>query len=207
MIDKGAFLISGTRRIGLARLGLAAGLVNIFTMDERYTYEASCKRLQAMEIIDRGEIPLLPETMPSHDDEGPLGVSFFRSLLQSGDLSNMTLPRTYFGRSEIRHIAFRNCDLSESRACWNDFLFVNFSGAILTGMDFRASILKSVNFEAADLTNADFRHCDLEKCKFGRAIMSGVKMPDRFKSAFKWTKRQLNDIEWCLNAGEEPPGG
>jgi hypothetical protein len=41
--------------------------------------------------------PFVPPQMPNHDDT-ELGFSFFRQLLQDADYSNLTLPRTYFGR-------------------------------------------------------------------------------------------------------------
>src|SRR5947209_2717506 len=62
--------------------------------------------------------PFVPTRMPSIDDDEPLGFSYFRSRLGDADNSNLTLPRTYFGRSLLHRVSFANTDLSESRMCW-----------------------------------------------------------------------------------------
>jgi len=71
----------------------------------------------------------LSERAPRHDDE-QLGVSFFRTRLADVTLDGLTLPRTFFGRSEIRGVSFPVTDLSESTANWNDFIDVDFSPPI-----------------------------------------------------------------------------
>ncbi len=71
-------------------------------------------------------------------------------------LENLILPRTYFGRSEIRSISFQNTDLIESTLCWNDFIKVNFTNTDLSGADLRASIFKRVAFVQANLRKATF---------------------------------------------------
>ncbi len=85
---------------------------------------ASCRVLQDQQIIDEGEIPPLPQQPPRHDDEEPPGVNFFRTQLADAALEHLTLPRTFFCRSEIRDVSFQDsADLSESTANWNpDFL-------------------------------------------------------------------------------------
>lgn len=79
----------------------------------RLDYQASCRKLSAY-LGD--EVPPLPAALPRYDDR-VLGVSFFKTRVVDDDFSNLTLPRTFFGRSEIRDVAFRNTDLRESNLC------------------------------------------------------------------------------------------
>jgi len=71
----------------------------------RLSYEDSCRALQSRKIIDPGDIPPLPPRPPRYDDE-VLGVSFFRTELADTKLEHLTLPHTFFGRSEIRGSRF-----------------------------------------------------------------------------------------------------
>ena len=97
------------------------------------SYSESCQRLQKY-YLGEGAIPPLPDHLPRTDDEGPPGVSFFRTFVGGGDdLSDLFLPHTFFGRSEISGVAFCNTDFTESHLCWNDFLDVDFTDAVLAG--------------------------------------------------------------------------
>src|ERR1043165_7637704 len=88
--------------------------------NQRLSYEESCRRLQR-DYLGKGAIPPLLDRLPRPDDEAPLGVSFFRTFVGEGDdLSNLFLPHTFFGRSEINNAFFRNTDFTESNLCWND---------------------------------------------------------------------------------------
>lgn len=94
----------------------------------RRSYEESVRLLQRLGYPDAGAdgvIPPIPDHRPQCDDEAPLGVSFFRTFvgqdIEQGDedvshrdLENLTLPRTFFGKSNVQHVSFRNTDLSES---------------------------------------------------------------------------------------------
>ncbi len=104
--------------------------------------EASFRKLAA---YLGGEVPPIPAALPRVDDR-VLGVSFFKTRVIDDDFSNLTLPRTFFGRSEIRDVDFRNTDLRESNLCWNDFISVDFSDAVLTNSDLRSSIFEHVSF-------------------------------------------------------------
>ena len=87
----------------------------------RFTYEESCRILQRLGFLDVGAdgvIPPMPDHRPQCDDEGPLGVCFFRTFVGEGDLENLTLPRTFFGRSEIGPVSFKNTDLSNATLCF-----------------------------------------------------------------------------------------
>lgn len=92
-------------------------------MDQRISYEESCRRLQEREHFPEKAVPPMPPHFPTSQDEEPLGISFFRTLLGEDepgvieDMANMTLPRTFFGRSEVRQVSFEDTDLSESCLC------------------------------------------------------------------------------------------
>src|ERR1700691_4388161 len=112
----------------------------------RRSYEESCRVLLQLGYPDAGAdgaTPPIPDHGPPFDDEAPMGVSFFRTFVgqdiehgvedvRDGDLENLTL-RTFFGRSHIHHVSFKNTDLSESAMCWNDFNEVNFTDTDLSG--------------------------------------------------------------------------
>src|SRR3954453_16599674 len=125
-------------------------------MPDRASYTESCRVLQRKELLESAGLPPLPDRPPRHDDE-QLGVSFFRTRLADVALDGLTLPRTFFGRSEIRSVSFRGTDLSESTANWNDFIDVDFSCADLSRGDLRASVFERVNFSGASLRDADLR--------------------------------------------------
>lgn len=172
----------------------------------RLSYRDSCVRLQ-QDYIDAESIPTLPDHLPRHDDEGPLGVSFFRTFVGEGDdLSNLTLPRTYFARSEIRDALFRNTDFTESHLCWNDFTDVDFTDALLIRSDLRASLFTRVNFNAADLTGADIRHSSFLECDFTDAQMAGVVITGEQSLALPLSDKQRAEIT-TADLGLEPGGG
>lgn len=175
-------------------------------MSQRLSYEESCRALQRAQIIDEGEIPPLPERSPRYDDE-VLGVNFFRTAVAEAKLENLTLPRTYFGRSEIRATSFQNTDLSESTANWNDFIDVSFESADLSRCDFRASLLERVSFVEATLTEADFRCCGFKGCDFSGADLTGAKLTKKAGAALRLSPDQQQVIDWQIEDGDEPDGG
>ena len=149
--------------------------------------------------------PFVPEAMPSHDDD-ELGLSFFKSRLRAADYSNLTLPRTFFGRSEVIRVSFASCDLSGSRMCWNDFEDCDFSGADLTGSDLRASLFKRCRFAGAILRDVDLRQSSFEDCDFSEAEMQGaVSQKDRLATHLSLEQREV--MIWTSNEGPVPPGG
>ena len=171
----------------------------------RLTYEESCRRLALY--LD-GRVPPQVDHLPRHDDE-VIGVSFFRTFVGEGDdLSNLFIPRTFFGRSEINDAAFRNTDLTESNLCWNDFIDVDFSDAVLAGSDLRASGFERVKFVRADLRRADLRRSHFVDCDFDGALMAGAKLTyDQEELVMMLSETQIEEIEWCKGPGEEPDGG
>lgn len=176
----------------------------------RLSYEESCRVLQKLGFLDAGAdgaIPPMPDHLPQCDDEEPLGVSFFRTFVGEGDLENLTLPRTFFGRSEIGPLSFKNTDLSESNLCWNDFNEVSFEDADLSGSDLRASVYNSVKFVRTNLRHADLRLSTFDSCDFTNAELQGAKLTREQAEDLGLTDEQRNVIDWQETEGDEPPGG
>lgn len=172
----------------------------------RASYEDSVRRLQK-DYLEPGDIPPMPERMPRHDDE-QLGVSFFRTFVGEHDnLSNLTLPRTYFGRSEVNDALFCNTDLTESRLCWNDFIDVDFSDAVLARCDLRASSFTRVKFNRADLRGADLRRSSFEDCSFEDAILDRAILTRAQADLLKLNDAQHQVIAFTNDDGPEPDGG
>ncbi len=171
---------------------------------KRLSYEESCERFKPDYI---SETPPLPDRMPRFDDEEP-GLSFFRTFVGDGDdFSDLTIPRTYFGRSEVNDASFRNTDLSQSCMCWNDFVNVDFTGADLSGADLRGSAYKSVRFSAANLQGADLRHSSFEECDFQGADLTQAILARSQKKFLALTPEQNKVIDWRWSPGPEPDGG
>src|SRR5262249_50517774 len=138
----------------------------------RLGYDDSIRRLRELGFLGVDEQPSMPDHVPQPEDGEPLGLSFFRTFVGEGaDLSNLTIPRTFFGRSEVSNASFANTDLSESNLRWNDFIDVDFTEAILSRADFRASNYTRVNFARADMRGTDMRRADFEECVFDGAAM------------------------------------
>ena len=135
---------------------------------------------------DADGAPFVPPAMPNHDDD-ELGFSFYKEGLEDGELCDLTLPRTFFGRSLIERVAFVNTDLSQSRMCWNDFLGCDFSHADLAGADLRASRFVDCRFVGSVLRDADLRGAEFTNCDFTDADMTGATAVE--------------------DPGPEPPGG
>lgn len=173
----------------------------------RLSYEESCRRLQKAGHLDEGPLPPLPDRLPQYDDPEPLGVNFFRTRLENDRLEDMTLPRTFFGRSEVVGVSFRNTDLSQSNLCWNDFIDVDFSSASLESSDLRASTFSKVRFDHADLSRADLRRSTFEKCTFAGAGLAGAVAHERQKQELALSEAQIQQVAWTNDDGEEPDGG
>ncbi|HEX9047411.1 MAG TPA: pentapeptide repeat-containing protein [Verrucomicrobiae bacterium] len=175
-------------------------------MPSRLSYEESCRMLQSQQLLEAGALPPLPAHPPRSDDELP-GVSFFRTQLANAKLEHLTLPRTFFGRSEIRDSAFRNCDLSESTANWNDFINVDFSASDLSRSDLRACVFERVRFTGALLAGADFRYCGFKGCDFTNADLTEAKLTRKVGAALRLSPEQQSVIDWQTEDGDEPAGG
>lgn len=197
----------------------------------RISYEESCRLLKRLGCLPGGSydgaIPPLPPRRPQFDDDLSHGVRFFRTWVGSGrpfglqpsgpedegggigehDLENLTLPRTFFGRSEISRVSFQNTELSESTLCWNDFIEVNFTDADLSGCDLRASTYTRIPFVRVNLRDADLRHSTFEECDFTDADLRGAKLIHAQGEILPLSAEQKQVIDWQESEGEEPPGG
>ena len=173
---------------------------------KRMTYEESYRELQNLQLLDAGEIPTLLQRPPRHDDE-ELGVSFFRTSLADAKLEKLTLPWTFFGRSEIRAASFKGTDLTGSVANWNDFIDVDFTEANLSNADLRANLFERVRFTGASLVGADLRYCGIKQCDFTGADLTDVKLTRKVGTALKLSQEQQYSIDWQEDDGEEPEGG
>ncbi len=173
---------------------------------ERLSYEESYRFLQREGWEGAGEVPPLPERPPNYFDE-VLGLSFFRTYVEDGKMENLTIPRTYFSRSEVRRTSFAGTDLTESVANWNDFEEVDFSRADLTRFDLRASVFRRVRFESAILYDADLRWCHFEECIFEGANLAGARITRETGLGLGLSMVQLEQVDWQEEDGEEPDGG
>jgi BTB/POZ domain-containing protein KCTD9 len=172
----------------------------------RLSYEASCRRLQERGYLDAGNAPPLLQRRPRFDDEEPR-VSFFRTFVGEGDLEDLTLPCTFFGRSQVGPISFARSDLSRSTMCWNDFTSVDFTECDLSGSDLRAAVFDRVKFTRANLRDADLRGSSFSNCDFTDADMTAAKLTRKQGKALILSQSQRDQIEWCWVDGEEPGGG
>ena len=175
-------------------------------MPDRKSYKESCQFLKDQQLLDGNTLPELPVRAPHYDDER-LGVSFFRTRLADVRLEHLTLPRTFFGRSEIRGVSFHGTDLSQSTGCWNDFVDVDFSDADLSGVDLRGSILQRVSFRGARLDRADLRRTSFSGCTFTDADLTGAKLNRSLLWFFRLTSAQRRSVDWQSGPGPEPEGG
>lgn len=188
---------------------VAAALVVTYLLGsrtKRLPYEESCAVLQEAGLLDAGDVPPLREGVPRFDDS-VRGVEFFRTKIADANLENLTLPRTFFGRSEMRAVSFRGTDLGESSMCWNDFIDVDFSGACLGQSDMRASIFERVVFDRADLTSADLRHSTFIDCSWDGATLTGAKLTTSAAGALTLSPDQRGQLDLQESEGPEPAGG
>lgn len=150
--------------------------------------------------------PAILERMPSYDDEGDR-LSFFKTRVEGDKLDHLTIPRTFFARSEMVRVGFQDTDLHESRMCWNDWTKCNFTGADLTGCDMRASVFVRCKFVKAVLLGADMRRCTFDRCDFAGAQLAGAQLSRAQAEQLDLSGQQWNDISWQQDDGPEPPGG
>ncbi len=177
------------------------------TLDQTWQYLESMG--QEMPRLTDGA-PHLPSRMPNFDDEDAVNATFFRSGWEGTDLSELTLPRTYFGRSSFQDVSFRGSELVESRMCWNDFIRCDFSEADLSRCDMRAVRFEACIFRGADLSGADLRRSSFDACILEGAKLAGA-IAHRHSAAEDLvpllTKAQREEVRWVMELGDEPPGG
>lgn len=174
--------------------------------ESRFSLEETCQRLRELDLIEAGTTIQVPDHPPRFDEDST-GLSFFRTQLEGVDLGGLSLPRTFFGRSEIREVSFRGSDLSESVAHWNDFVEVDFRDADLTRVDFRASTFQQVDFRLAVLREADLRHATFSDCSFAGALLEGARVARECMESLTLSSVQRQGLHTCADPGPEPPGG
>lgn len=154
-----------------------------------------------------GEVAVLPGRMPHPLDEGPQGISFFRTVVSDDVLKHLTMPRSLFCRSAIEDVLFVDTDLSESWMCWNDFTCVDFTDADLSGCDMRASDFHDVRFLRTRLDGADLRHSLFTRVLFKDASLRGTHLTHAQGKTLRLSPTQIAEIAWHEEDGEEPEGG
>ena len=127
-------------------------------------------------------------------------------MLAGAKLEHLTLPRTFFGRSEISNTSFKDTVLTESTAHWNDFIGVNFGAADLSRSDLRACVFERVRFTGASLVGADFRYCGFKNCIFTNADVADAKFTRKAGMVLKFSEEQMSVIDWQADDGDEPEG-
>ena len=172
----------------------------------RLSYQDSYTLLQQLFYLNSGAIAPVPDHRPRFDDTAPMGVRFFRTMVEEGKLENLTLPRTYIARSEVCPVSFMNTDLSESTMCWNNFTGVNFTDADLSDCDLRASLFRDTSFVRATLRNADLRRSRFTACDFTDADMLGAKLTRNQGEQLNLSEQQKAAVDWQDSDGEQPPG-
>lgn len=175
-------------------------------MTDRLSYEDSFRFLQREGWEKEGPVLPMPSAPPRYDDD-VLGLSFFRTLVSEAKFDRLTLPRIYFGRSEISRSSFVGADLTESVANWNDFEDVDFSSADLTRLDFRGCMLRRIKFNDAILCEVDLRCCGFENCSFRGADMTRAKLTREAGASLDLSETQKQVIDWQEEDGPEPDGG
>jgi uncharacterized protein YjbI with pentapeptide repeats len=176
-------------------------------MPHRLDRQQTEERLKALGLIEADDSFVIPDRMPAYDDEDLSGLRFFRTLLSKVDLSNLYLPRTSFGRSQIEDVKFTNADLSESNLNWNDLARVDFGHADLSRADLRGSIFKDVRFDSAKLHGVDLRRSTFARCSFQNASMVGAILTRQQGAELPLTEDQHKQVDWRTDDGREPPGG
>lgn len=147
-----------------------------------------------------------PRRRPRHDDD-PYGPSLFKTEVADAALESLTLPGTFIGRSELRKVSLRNCDLHLATWCWNDFIDCDWSGSDLTDSDLRASVFSGCRFTNARLRGCDFRRSGFENCDFGGADLDGAVATRDQAASLNLSKEQSAKLRRTDDTGEEPAGG
>jgi uncharacterized protein YjbI with pentapeptide repeats len=104
-------------------------------------------------------------------------------------------------RSVLQH-GFDAVDL-----CWNDFIDVDFSHAVLAACDLRSSLFERVKFVGADLRAADLRRSSFEACTFVDANMQGAILTRGQDAQISLSRQQRIAINWRDDEGPEPDSG
>ena len=172
----------------------------------RLTYEESCRALQRLGHLQEGAIPPLPDHRPRYDDEGPLGVNFFRTSVRDGDIENMTLPRTFFGRSDIGPLSFKT-RIVRIYAVLERFQQGGLHGC--QSLQKRPPCLAVLQgaFRQNRSPKCRLRQLTFAECDFTDAEMRGARLTHRQGRVIVLSTQQREAIDWQESDGSPPGGG
>lgn len=168
----------------------------------RSYHESFAVLTEAVEIV--GE-PRPVVTRPPRADDLEFGPSIFRTLVEGVDLSDLTLPGLYVGRSELRAVFLAGSDLRLATFNWNDVSACSFYRCDLSGADLRACNFERCAFTQADLTQADLRHSSFRDCDFTGARLGGTLLLPNQRALLLLSTEQEAVIAWSDDS--EPTGG
>jgi hypothetical protein len=152
---------------------------------------------------DKRGRPIIPKRSAGSYNSGPC-LGFYRTRVYAEDFHNLTMPRTFFARTELERVLFRGSDLSASFMCWDDWLDCDFTEADLSGADMRASLYINCTFAHANLTGADLRSSSFVDCAFTNAQMQGSKMTKAQAADMLLSDAQRAEIVWKRTDGPAP---
>lgn len=174
-------------------------------MTKRRGYQESFDRAKSKESLQGRPKPEV-QSPPRHDADDP-GPHYFKAELIKADLSGLTLPGLFAGRSDFRGVTFAGSDLHLSNLCWNEFLLCDFEGAVLSKSDLRASNFRKCRFKDADLAGCDLRHATFEECDFTGAGFKGATLTRGQQKKLPLSDEQKSQIDWVELGGAFPEGG
>ena len=90
--------------------------------------------------------------------------------------------------------------------CWNDFIEVDFSDAVLASADLRGSNYERAKFVQTDLRKADLRRSSFLECDFTGALLDGAKLNKGSKLLDMLSEQQKLMLDYRPE-GDDPPGG
>jgi uncharacterized protein YjbI with pentapeptide repeats len=158
---------------------------------------------EAVEIV--GE-PRPVVTRPPRADDLEFGPSIIRTLVEGADLSDLTLPGLYVGRSELRRVFLAGSDLRLSTFNWNDVSACSFYRCDLSGADLRACNFERCSFTQAELTQADMRHSTFRDCDFTGARLGGTLLLPSQRALLLLSTEQDAVIAWSDETAEPTAG-
>jgi uncharacterized protein YjbI with pentapeptide repeats len=148
--------------------------------------------------------------------DDPIGPSIFRMRLEDADISGLSLPGLYVGRSVLTRVSFKASELRLSAFNWNGLHDCNFSAADLERADLRSSRFVRCSFDGAILEGADLRGSSFERCSFVAARFQGTLLQkrgllgwlgvDRGQEGLPLSAEQRAVVHWAADAPEAPGG-
>jgi len=170
----------------------------------RRSYQESFAALaESVEIV--GE-PRPVVSRPPRADDLEFGPSIFRTLVEGVDLSELTLPGLYVGRSELRGVFFAGSDLRLSTFNWSDISACSFYRCDLSGADLRGCSFEKCSFTQADLSQTDLRHSNFKDCDFTGARLQAALLLPYQRPLLLLSAEQDAVVAWS-DESAEPSGG